>query len=383
MSHAYKRDMKLTVFELAKELRHSSQPRGLPVSEGFNIKFSYFDHHYMKNIGNDVANYGFSPFTFTPGRWESVAFAMAEGLWILKGEKSSSMPVFYAQNMQNFVNTKFDWLDGAYGYQFGNVLDDSSQWQRIRDQFKADLDTRRAIISTFRKDFDWIESKDIPCNIMWQFIVRNERLHLFVTSRSTDLMTGFFYDTAQFIWFQQMVAGWLGIQTGTYEQNIGSLHMYEKDRPILKEMDKLEELNSETDFYLPSASLPYHQFKHDFELVVKIEEAARLDKKGYYGIISDFEALTSEFYKQVACGLLIFIWTRYQMFDDAIRMLQFSYHIIRYGVGSRLYAAIPEDNLTLKLRVLDFVHNVELLDEYVKARGHEVKSRAILGPKIE
>ena len=53
--------------------------------------------------------------------------------------------------------------------------------------------------------------------------------------RSNDLFRGVPYNFVQFTSLQEILAGWLGIELGTYNQISDSLHLYTEDKKqILK-----------------------------------------------------------------------------------------------------------------------------------------------------
>jgi hypothetical protein len=87
------------------------------------------------------------------------------------------------------------------------------------------------------------KSKDIPCTLDWQFLVRDNRLHMGVAMRSNDAWLGFPYDVFAFTCFQRVVAAHLGVDVGLYHHHvIGSMHLYARDEEGARHAIKMREL---------------------------------------------------------------------------------------------------------------------------------------------
>ncbi len=59
--------------------------------------------------------------------------------------------------------------------------------------------------------------------------VRNERLEWSQIMRSNDIFLGLPHNFVQFTTLQEVLAGWIGIEPGTYTHYADSLHLYEED----------------------------------------------------------------------------------------------------------------------------------------------------------
>ena len=116
-------------------------------------------------------------------------------------------------------------FDGGYGIRaFG-------QLGRVADLLAADPDSRQAVATIHDGNVDLLRvTKDVPCTLSLQFMVRNEKLCLRVTMRSNDVWLGLPYDIVQFTLLQHAMATALGREVGWYHHAVGSLHMYERDR---------------------------------------------------------------------------------------------------------------------------------------------------------
>jgi thymidylate synthase len=70
---------------------------------------------------------------------------------------------------------------------------------------------------------------DIPCNICSMLKVRNGRLEWSQIMRSNDIFLGLPHNFVQFMTLQEVLAGWIGIEPGTYTHFADSLHLYERN----------------------------------------------------------------------------------------------------------------------------------------------------------
>jgi thymidylate synthase len=87
------------------------------------------------------------------------------------------------------------------------------------------------VIQLFNAEDIATEHKDIPCTCTLQFFVRNELLELVTYMRSNDVYLGLPHDVFAFTMLQEIVATTLGIDVGSYRHAVGSLHLYDDDRP--------------------------------------------------------------------------------------------------------------------------------------------------------
>jgi len=208
-----------------------------------------------------------------PHRKEVSIFTYIEGLWILLKEASVDRLVHYVPAMANFTHENTKFLDGAYGPAIGNQLEE------VYNRLKADTDTRQAIVIINQPQLHHLPTKDYPCTLSFQFLIRNKKLDMIATMRSQDAWLGLVYDTGEFQWFQSILAGWLGVEVGRYIHIDGSLHLYEKDFVKAKEV-----IDNDGSFnlYDKAEVLDERVPKEDFDIMLKNlalwEECWRIDK---------------------------------------------------------------------------------------------------------
>jgi len=229
-------------------------------------------------------------------------FTYIEGLWILLGEAIPNRVVHYVKAMSNFVNEKTGEFDGAYGPRLRCLtpvqrVDEMLYGKRVINQFvlcadrlMEDPDTRRAVCVINNPIYDWNpESKDIPCTMTFQFLIRNNKLNMITYMRSQDAWLGLIYDTGEFQWFQEIMAGWLEIDVGTYTHIDGSLHLYEKH---WEKARKVIELDSNWDLYKEANILDCRLTKVEYD-----KQEKELDKWERACRTNDFKKIrTSEDY---------------------------------------------------------------------------------------
>jgi hypothetical protein len=95
----------------------------------------------------------------------------------------------------------------------------------IRDRF-----TREALIVVPEpEDYDYtLLTKDRPCTIFVQFLIRDENLHCFTKMRSNDIVWGAFnINVFEWTFLQEILAGILEIEVGAYYHNATSFHIYD------------------------------------------------------------------------------------------------------------------------------------------------------------
>jgi thymidylate synthase len=75
-------------------------------------------------------------------------------------------------------------------------------------------------------------AEDIPCNVVAFLKVRDGRLEWTQIMRSNDLFRGLPHNIIQFTSLQEVFAGWLGLEPGTYNHFSDSLHLYARDGSV-------------------------------------------------------------------------------------------------------------------------------------------------------
>lgn len=159
-------------------------------------------------------------------------FMPAEAAWILNGDNRVKTILPYSKEIIAFADDNY-FYRGAYG---PKIID---QLSYVVECLANDFYTRQAVINIWRETPR--QSKDIPCTITIQYLIRDGKLHSFVHMRSSDVWLGVPYD-----WFNQcMLAGYVllllnnlydtpKVELGNLYFTAASQHLYEKNATAAK-----------------------------------------------------------------------------------------------------------------------------------------------------
>lgn len=185
-------------------------PRGLATRELTNVTLNLTD--------------AFNNVIVHPRRKLNYRFMVAEWLWVLFGRNDLATIARYNARMREFSDDGVT-LAGAYGPSF------NAQVAYVCDALRRDPETRRAVLTFWRPAPD-LASRDIPCTIGAQFLVRDGELIATFTMRSSDAWLGVPYDAFTFTMLASYVRGLIieQVKLGPVVRfilNIGSSHLYE------------------------------------------------------------------------------------------------------------------------------------------------------------
>jgi thymidylate synthase len=111
------------------------------------------------------------------------------------------------------------------------------QLQLVLPELRENPDSRRAVVYVGRptdlENISHATANEMPCTMTWQFLQRNEELHMIVNMRSWDAVWGLSYDVPCFVAVQIALARALGVEMGTYHHHAGSFHVYERHWDII------------------------------------------------------------------------------------------------------------------------------------------------------
>lgn len=136
----------------------------------------------------------------------------------------------------NVVDPKTEKMFGWYGDRLNH--NGRNQLLDAFEVLKTDPGSRRAVITIHNSQDELFRSasKDTPCTLEIQFLVRGDRLDCYVNMRGNDVMLGTPQNVAMWTFFQRMMAKWLGIQAGVYYHRVNSMHLYVRDIAKAKEV---------------------------------------------------------------------------------------------------------------------------------------------------
>lgn len=181
--------------------------------------------HTKEIIGNSVMIDMANPILTVANRNLSYEFLFREAWWILAGRNDVKSIAEKAPSIAKFSDDGERFF-GAYG---PKIMD---QLSYVVHTLNHDPSSRQAVINIWREQPR--ETKDVPCTLSVQFLIRNGRIHTVVTMRSSDLWLGLPYDVFNFT----MLTCLLGIELrklslsldlGYMYHNAGSRHIYSRD----------------------------------------------------------------------------------------------------------------------------------------------------------
>jgi thymidylate synthase len=166
----------------------------------------------------------------------SVAFAIVEVIGILNGRQDSAYLNFFNPKLPKFAGSGSQY-HGAYGFRLRTNFG-LDQLVRASDALRYNPESRQVVLQIWDPARDLPTengapaSDDIPCNICSMLKIRDGKLEWSQIMRSNDLFRGLPYNFVQFMSLQEVVAGWVGVEPGTYTHFSDSLHVYEGDMEL-------------------------------------------------------------------------------------------------------------------------------------------------------
>ena len=211
------------------------------------------------------------------------AFMFAEAAWLLSGCDEVDRLARYMNGIRKFSDDGIH-LAGAYGPKF--VV----QEDYVLDALTRDSDTRQAVMTIWERNPG--PSKDLPCTISVQFLIRGDLMHAVVCMRSSDVYLGVPYDMFSFaMMVHYMCARYREntgkrVQPGHVDIMMGSSHAYDRDS------DKLQEcMNAEV--YGQYETINPHVFISSRDIVNALWSLANADLCGIKGL-DQFQPLVAQ-----------------------------------------------------------------------------------------
>lgn len=163
-----------------------------------------------------------SPVITIPERELDYQFMVAEAHWILSGD--DKLNDFIRKNLEKYSDDGIT-MNGAYGKPFVEQL------VNVVETLRRDRESRQAVMTIWQRNPK--PSKDIPCTVAMQWLIRDGMLHCNVFMRSQDVWLGLPYDLFSFSMMSAYLL--LGLNTlgapiklGTINITAGSRHLYSR-----------------------------------------------------------------------------------------------------------------------------------------------------------
>ncbi len=157
-------------------------------------------------------------------------FAVAEAMVLLAGSNEAAVLNYWFPGLPRFAGDGPTY-HGAYGHRLRHHFG-IDQVKQACEALTANPDGRQVVLQLWdaRTDLPLADgrprSADIPCNVVSILKVRGGLLEWTQVMRSNDLFRGLPYNLVQFTVLHEVLAGWLGIEVGTYHHWSDSLHAY-------------------------------------------------------------------------------------------------------------------------------------------------------------
>ena len=203
----------------------------------------------------------------------NLSFGITDPIKNLFKNKARSIPLKYLKNelclyftsddsVGNFTKASKFWenisdnsINSAYGYLIFSKLEDNkftsvnnkqySQIKWVLESLIQDKDSRQAIMFLGRPYYQYENNKDFVCTLNYHFFIRDNKLYMIVNRRSQDIYFGMTFDVPWELLLMQYICFKLQeyyplLTLGNYYLNCNSLHAYERNFDILRNMQKFE-----------------------------------------------------------------------------------------------------------------------------------------------
>lgn len=231
------------------------------------------------------------------------AFAIAEVVWIVTGRNDAVFLNYFNRHLSQYCGPG-DSYDGAYGYRLRHHLG-VDQLLRAYQTLKSNPESRQVVLQIWDSVADLPEqdgkarSSDIPCNVVSLLKVRDNRLEWTQIMRSNDIFRGLPYNLVQWTTLQEIMAGWLDLQMGSYNQLSDSLHVYEDSLALIHDdSSKVDIPNTD------ALALPYDESQRVFGYLASVVEeliAESLSVEALVDLVTDADVPKA--YKNWLCLL--------------------------------------------------------------------------------
>lgn len=129
-----------------------------------------------------------------------------------------------------------EWEEFVHNGEFAYTYNERIRYQlhKTIDVLRFDKDSRQAVLTIYEgaKDSDNRSGiKRVPCSMYYQFLVREGKLDVVYSMRSSDFLTHFPYDIWMAAALRDLIAEKIDVPAGRLIFFSGSLHAYRKDIP--------------------------------------------------------------------------------------------------------------------------------------------------------
>lgn len=178
----------------------------------------------------------------SPHRDLNFRFMIAEWLWMLLGLRDVDTIAKYNKEIAKFSDDG-QIFNGAYGPR----IIKQAPW--VINNLREDSDSRQGVVTIWSPTP--YPSKDIPCTISLQFMIRKKKIHCTANMRSSDGWLGLPYDLFNFAMMTNFFAGILKVLPGSLTMNLASSHLYDRNWELAREVIGAEGMDTNQTIRMP------------------------------------------------------------------------------------------------------------------------------------
>lgn len=193
--------------------------------------------HYIyvtnKYFEYDLSEGYFPLISYRPQAWKS---AIKEVLWIYQDQSNDLGLLKDKHNITWWNQWESKDRPGTIGQRYGATIKKYDLMNKILKELGTKGSNRRVIIDMLQY-IDLNETDGLyPCAYSTTWNVRGEYLDMLLNQRSSDFLTAWSINQAQYAALLIMVAKAVGLKPGKFSHMIGNLHIYDRHLESAKEM---------------------------------------------------------------------------------------------------------------------------------------------------
>lgn len=175
-------------------------------------------------------------FLFHPLRRLKLTATIGRFAWMMSGSNLLSGIEFYEPRVRHFSDDGLTVPGSCDGARLLQPKPGLNQIQKIIELLKSEPFTRRATVTIYQPEDAGRVSRDIPCTIGIVFNIRAGGLHATTIMRSNNAVRVLPYDLFLFSLLSEVVASAVGVALASYHHFAVSMHIYESDLALAKEI---------------------------------------------------------------------------------------------------------------------------------------------------
>jgi len=253
---------------------------------------------------------------FNEARNFRLSFAIGHFIWNLSGSDEIEPISFYNGRGSDFSDDGKTVYGSAYWRRISNPLE-GGQLRAILEKIARDPSTRRSFAAIFQPIDNLVLTRDLPCPIGVQYLMRENKLFGITYMRSNSAALVMPYNVFFFTMLQELLAKELGVEPGDYVHVCSSLHYYVDEESFV---DKV--LASK-----PPKSLPMKPMSDQtrleniadlvaFEKSLRLAATSRIDRNYWLNRAGKFDP----YWTQIAYLLVFNTLIKMKQLDDAVNV---------------------------------------------------------------